>query len=307
MNVHSHTVLRCAQNDRLVALNRVPGESQAGAALVAHHGPGDVIPKAEYPPSRPGLRGRPIHGVLATDDDGKPLYWDDEAQAAILIKGYAVQDCDATCTVNNPNVVYVPENDIDPDLVGLTGWQDIANLVNLRRQLKLLRQLCHGEQQHRWLVGCCWWPVYAVVSSSALVVRYSTRFEVKFTIQINTGPFTQQASDTAYYFTRAALQAGHDIHRVFFYHDGVHNASSYAVPPQDDRGLQQLWSDLGTEYDLDMVVCVVAAQRRGIMDESESKKHVRGQANIATGFQISGLGQLIEAGVQSDRLLVFGD
>ncbi len=130
---------------------------------------------------------------------------------------------------------------------------------------------------------------------------------MKFTVQINTGPFTQQASDTAYQFTRAALEAGHEIHRVFFYHDGVNNATMYSVPPQDDRNLQQLWSALGAKYDLDIIVCVAAAQRRGIMDESESKKHGKGHANLAAGFQISGLGQLIEAGVQSDRLLVFGD
>jgi tRNA 2-thiouridine synthesizing protein D len=130
---------------------------------------------------------------------------------------------------------------------------------------------------------------------------------MKFTIQISTGPYTHQASDTAYKFTRAALEAGHEIHRVFFYHDGVNNGTSYTVPPQDDRNLQQLWSDLAAEHDLDMVVCVAAAQRRGIMDENESKKNGKSGVNIAPGFQISGLGQLIEGGVQSDRLLVFGD
>ena len=29
--------------------------------------------------------------------------------------------------------------------------------------------------------------------------------------------------------------------------------------------------------------------------------------NIAPGFRISGLGQLIEAGIQADRLVTFGD
>ncbi len=130
---------------------------------------------------------------------------------------------------------------------------------------------------------------------------------MKFTIQVNTGPYTHQASDTAYQFTRAALAAGHEIYRVFFYHDGVNNGTSYSVPPQDDRNLQQLWSDLAEQHNLDMIVCVAAAQRRGIMDEGESTKHGKGSPNIAPGFQISGLGQLIEGGVQSDRLLVFGD
>ena len=130
---------------------------------------------------------------------------------------------------------------------------------------------------------------------------------MKFSIQVNTGPYTHQASDSAYQFTQAAIDAGHNIHRVFFYHDGVNNATEYSVPPQDDRNLQQLWSSLAEEHNLDMIVCVAAAQRRGILDENESKKNGKSGVNIAPGFQISGLGQLIEGGVQSDRLVVFGD
>ncbi|MCH7880762.1 MAG: sulfurtransferase complex subunit TusD [Proteobacteria bacterium] len=130
---------------------------------------------------------------------------------------------------------------------------------------------------------------------------------MKFTIQVNTGPFTHQASDSAYRFTLAALENGHEIHRVFFYHDGVNNGTMMGAPPQDDRNLQALWSELAEQYELDMVVCIAAAQRRGVMDEKESKRHGKKFANIAPGFQISGLGQLIEAAVTSDRLIVFGD
>jgi tRNA 2-thiouridine synthesizing protein D len=130
---------------------------------------------------------------------------------------------------------------------------------------------------------------------------------MKFAIQINEGPFTHQAADTAYQFTKAALENGHEIFRVFFYHDGVNNGTMYSVPPQDDRNVQALWSELAEKHDLDLVVCVAAAQRRGIMDEDESKRHGKGASNIAPGFRISGLGQLIEAGIQADRLLVFGD
>ena len=56
-----------------------------------------------------------------------------------------------------------------------------------------------------------------------------------------------------------------------------------------------------------IVVCVAAAQRRGIVDEGEMQRNGKDAENIAEGFRISGLGQLIEAGVQSDRLVVFGD
>lgn len=130
---------------------------------------------------------------------------------------------------------------------------------------------------------------------------------MKFSIQINEGPYQHQASDTAYQFTKAALAAGHEIFRVFFYHDGVNNATRLAVPPQDDRNLGKLWQELAKENDLDMVVCIAAAQRRGMMDADEAKRQGLDTDNIADGFRISGLGQLIEAGIQSDRLVVFGD
>jgi len=130
---------------------------------------------------------------------------------------------------------------------------------------------------------------------------------MKFAIQINEGPFTHQASDSAYRFTKTALENGHEIFRVFFYHDGVNNGTMYGVPPTDDRNLQSLWSELAEAHDLDLVVCVAAAQRRGIMDEDEAKRHHKGASNIAPRFRISGLGQLIEAGIQADRLMVFGD
>ena len=130
---------------------------------------------------------------------------------------------------------------------------------------------------------------------------------MNFSIQINEGPFTHQAADTAYQFTKAALENGHEIFRVFFYHDGVNNGTMFGVPPQDDRNVQALWSELAEKHDLDLVICIAAAQRRGIMDEDESKRHAKGCSNVAPKFRISGLGQLIEAGIQSDRLMVFGD
>lgn len=130
---------------------------------------------------------------------------------------------------------------------------------------------------------------------------------MKFSILVNEGPYTHQAADTAYQFTKAALEKGHEIFRVFFYHDGVHNGTRLTVPPQDERNIVKRWSELAEKYALDMVVCIAAAQRRGVMDANEAKRHGLGADNIAPGFHISGLGQLIEAGVQADRLVTFGD
>ncbi len=130
---------------------------------------------------------------------------------------------------------------------------------------------------------------------------------MKFGIVVNEGPYTHQASDTAYQFAKAVLEKGHEIVRVFFYHDGVNNGTKLMVPPQDDRHIQNRWSELAIENKLDMVVCIAAAQRRGILDENEAKRQGKNADNVAEGFRISGLGQLIEAGIQADRLVTFGD
>ena len=130
---------------------------------------------------------------------------------------------------------------------------------------------------------------------------------MKFGILVNEGPSQPQASDSAYLFCRAALAKGHEVHRVFFYHDGVNNGTRYGVPPQDDRNITLQWSELAKKHSLDLVVCVAAAQRRGILDADEAKRHGKSGDNIAEGFRISGLGQLIEAGIQAERLVVFGD
>jgi tRNA 2-thiouridine synthesizing protein D len=130
---------------------------------------------------------------------------------------------------------------------------------------------------------------------------------LKFAIIVNEGPYTHQASDTAYQFTRAALAAGHEVIRVFFYHDGVNNGTRMTTPPQDERHIVNRWSELGSQHSLDLVVCVAAAQRRGILDADEAKRHGKDGDNLAAGFRISGLGQLIEAGIEADRLVSFGD
>ncbi len=130
---------------------------------------------------------------------------------------------------------------------------------------------------------------------------------MKLSVVLNEGPYQHQAADTAYHFMRAALAKGHEIFRVFFYNDGVNNGTRLTTPPQDDRNIVRRWSELAEQHGLDLVVCIAAAQRRGIVDADEQKRHGKNANNIAPGFRISGLGQLIEAGIESDRLVFFGD
>ena len=129
---------------------------------------------------------------------------------------------------------------------------------------------------------------------------------MKFTIVILGSPYTDEAAETAYRFCRAVLEKHHNIYRLFFYHDGVHNASSLLTLPQDEVQPSQRWRLLIDEYGLDAVACIASALRRGVINKAEAERFAKPADNLMPGFELSGLGQLIDAAQNSDRLMTFG-
>ena len=127
-----------------------------------------------------------------------------------------------------------------------------------------------------------------------------------YSLAVYGSPYTYQSSDSAYQFARELLTQGHEIYRVFFYHDGVYNASRLTAPPQDEVNISERWSSFAGENAIELVVCVASAIRRGVLDDSESRRYEKDTHNIEQNFTISGLGQLIDAGIASDRLITFG-
>ncbi|PSL09983.1 tRNA 2-thiouridine synthesizing protein D [Marinobacterium halophilum] len=127
-----------------------------------------------------------------------------------------------------------------------------------------------------------------------------------FTLVVHTAPYQSPTAATALRFARAVIAGGHQIHRVFFYRDGVYNANALASPPRDEQHIPQQWQQLAEEHQLDMVVCIAAAVRRGILNADEAKRYEKDGYNLAEGFELSGLGQLVEASLKSDRVITFG-
>ena len=128
-----------------------------------------------------------------------------------------------------------------------------------------------------------------------------------FSLAIYGAPYSSQASDSAYRFATAALAGGHSIYRLFFYADGVHNATRLAAPPQDENNLPRAWRQLIEAHAIDSVGCIASALRRGIINGEEAERYGCDADNLAGGFEISGLGQLLDAAVRCDRLITFGD
>jgi len=128
---------------------------------------------------------------------------------------------------------------------------------------------------------------------------------MKFVIALFSPPHSP-AARRALRFAEAALAGGHEITRLFFYQDGVHSASANAVANQDELDVAAAWTRFVVDNQLDGVVCIAAALRRGVLNDEEAKRYSRTAANLQAPWDLSGLGQLHEAAQLADRLVCFG-
>jgi len=129
---------------------------------------------------------------------------------------------------------------------------------------------------------------------------------VNYALLVLAAPASGTGSLTAARFTQAALARGHAIHRVFFLDQGTSSGMATAVSPQGEIDTVELWADLGARHGLDLVLCISSALRRGLLDATESERYERQAQTVHPAFTLGGLGQLVDATAQADRLITFG-
>lgn len=127
-----------------------------------------------------------------------------------------------------------------------------------------------------------------------------------FSLLIQASPVGRQSSYSAYRFACAVLESGHVLHRVFFFGDGAAHATRLELMPAGEPDLPQLWQRLARERGFELLSCIGSALRRGIVDSNEARRHGIDGASLRDGFELAGLGQLIDAALYSDRLVSFG-
>lgn len=127
-----------------------------------------------------------------------------------------------------------------------------------------------------------------------------------FALLVLGAPISSQSPQTALAFARAAIAAGHSIVRVFFFHDGVHCGNDFAIPPTGQASIAAQWGELAQQHGVDLVLCVASALKRGIINDGEAKRYAKNAGNLHASFELSGLGQWVEACALADRVVTFG-
>ena len=129
---------------------------------------------------------------------------------------------------------------------------------------------------------------------------------MQFSLLVLSAPGASQSPATALRFAKTLLAEGHSLYRVFFFYDGVLNGSALSITPQDESDIPASWRQLANDHGVDLVLCVSSALKKGILSQTEADRHDKPAMSVAESFDISGLGQLIDAALVSDRLIEFG-
>jgi len=129
---------------------------------------------------------------------------------------------------------------------------------------------------------------------------------VIYSLLVVSSPASGGCTQTASGFARSLLTRGHSIHRVFFLDAGTDTGAATAIFPQDEVDRLQPWVELAEQHAVELILCISSALKRGMLDQAEADRHDRVAATIHPAFTISGLGQLVDATANSDRLVTFG-
>lgn len=128
---------------------------------------------------------------------------------------------------------------------------------------------------------------------------------MNYCLHITSAPHINAGANTGLLFARALLETQHQLSRVFFSGNGVHNANALSISPQDEQNIPQVWQDLARQHGIELQVCISSAFKHGIINESEARRYDKPQYNLLEGFELSGLGQLVEACMLYDRVIRF--
>lgn len=122
-------------------------------------------------------------------------------------------------------------------------------------------------------------------------------------IFLNQSPFTFNSHLQAMDYIRN-LPTTEQLERVFFYQDATLAGLKNQQPIQGQASIMELWQELASERGFALQSCIANSLRRGIFNEEEAQRYDR-QANLADQFELTGLGEMAEAVISSDRIVQF--
>lgn len=114
-----------------------------------------------------------------------------------------------------------------------------------------------------------------------------------FLLIIHSDHYANQSSRSALKFANAAIKNNHQINGIFFYQQGVLHASMSADVPSDELDTRQGFINLKKNHQIELLVCVTAAEKRGTAEHHLAE------------FTIAGLAEMASISCEVDRIVQF--
>ena len=111
---------------------------------------------------------------------------------------------------------------------------------------------------------------------------------------VHSAHYANQSSRSALKLAQAVIERGHSLEAIFFYQDGIYHAGNHIDIPSDELNTQDGFIELNQQYQVPLLLCVTAAEKRGI-NENE----------LADAFTVAGLAEMAAITATVDRLVQF--
>ena len=86
-----------------------------------------------------------------------------------------------------------------------------------------------------------------------------------YALAVHGAPHSSDAAEHALSFIEALQASGHEVERVFFFHEGVYQGLNGQVTPQSlhDNALQPRWAAVAAQG-IELAVCIASGIKRGV-------------------------------------------
>jgi tRNA 2-thiouridine synthesizing protein D len=130
-----------------------------------------------------------------------------------------------------------------------------------------------------------------------------------FLILVHSSNYACQSSRSALKYAESVINNGHDLKAIFFYQEGVCHANTLTSIPSDELDTTTGFKQLNADHNIPLLLCVTAADKRGIVDEHYAQEQTHEQAlphgNVDPAFTVAGLAEMATIAAETDRLVQF--
>lgn len=126
-----------------------------------------------------------------------------------------------------------------------------------------------------------------------------------FMLLVHSGRYANQSSRSALLYANAIIDKGHALKAVFFYNDGVSAANGLSVIPSDELDNTNGFKQLHQNHNIPLLLCVTAAEKRGILDQTQAEQEGFEHFNIDSSFTVAGLAEMAAIASETDKVVQF--